>query len=559
MTANKGLTARLRRALKRLLLVIDRYRVTAAERIFLRNVRDSVPRCDSNGPVVLLEAVEDHYYLVLFACIVSRLSAEQSIDVQQFLPRSLRPGFSRSWLHAVKSLMFYNRLTDRKWMRLYSSFCRCVAYRSSASLLSRSSLADLVEARRIWKNLTSGEMLEELTIAGIKVGDLIYDSYLRFKPAETVDLRSAYLWLVIWQTLRDLRQARAYMLNVRPRMFLATFSTYIQHGVAVRVALAAGIEVFTFGNHQEFYKQLKSTDWVHTRNPDGYRSGFARLEDPAPKLEEAERALSARLAGGIDAATAYMKRSAYAGTAELPEGIQGSLLVFLHDFFDSPHCYRGMIFPDFWEWATFTLSLARRAGIKVFVKPHPNQIESSEPVVQRLMAEYPETTCLSIDTSNARLAEAGVACAITVYGTISHEMAYLGVPSIAAGHNPHISFSFCHTARDRDEYARLILNHRSLLHSPEKLRRESLEFYYMHNLKNAEEAPLRDALIRFRARLISQNGLLNSGADFLSFAAGIDASAGFRKACGDLAARLAGRDDALRNPGPLVRERASAV
>lgn len=402
-------------------------------------------------------------------------------------------------------------------------------------------------------------MLEDLTIAGIKVGDLIYDSYLRFKPAATVDLRSAYLLLVIWQTFRDLRQARAYMFDVRPRMFLATFSTYIQHGVAVRVALAAGVEVFTFANNQEFYKQLNSTDWVHTRNPDGYRSGFARLEDPAPKLEEAERALSARLSGGIDAATAYMKRSAYAGTAELPDGIEGSLLVFLHDFFDSPHCYRGMIFPDFWEWATFTLNLARRAGIKVFVKPHPNQIESSKSVVRQLMAEYPEATCLSTDTSNAHLAEAGVACAVTVYGTIAHEMAYLGVPSIAAGHNPHVSFSFCHTARNRNEYARLILSHRSLLHSPEKLRRESLEFYYMHNLRNAKEATLRDALIRFRRRLIREGGSLNSGADFLSFASELDTSPVFCKACGDLAAHLADREDALRNPGPLVRERVSAV
>ena len=555
-----ALPATLTRTRKWLLSLVDRYRITAAERTFLRSIPDPVRRSDHKSPVVLLEAVEDHYNLLLFACIVSRLAAEHPIDTHQFLPRSLRPGSSRSWYYALKSLAFWNRLTDRKWMRLYSSFCRRVAYKASGPFLSRSSLRDLIEARRIWKKLESKEMLEDLTITGIKVGDLVYDSYLRFKPAATVDLRSAYLWIVIWQTLRDLRQARAYMFGVKPRMFIATFSTYIQHGVAVRVALAAGVEVFTFGNHYEFYKQLKLTDWAHTRNPDGYHSGFARLEDPAPKLEEAERALSARLSGGIDAATAYMRRSAYAGTAELPEGIEGSLLVFLHDFFDSPHCYRGMIFPDFWEWATFTLNLARREGIKVFVKPHPNQIESSKAVVQQLMAQYPEATFLSTDTSNAQLAKAGVACAVTVYGTISHEMAYLGVPSIAAGHNPHVSFSFCHTARNRNEYARLILSHRSLLRSPEKLRRESLEFYYMHNLRIAEEeARLRDALIRFRTRLISEGGTLKSGAEFLSFASEIDALPAFRGACADLAAHLADRDDALRDPGPLVRERVSAV
>jgi hypothetical protein len=525
---------------KQVLLLVDRYRITPAEKVFVRAQRDIAASMADRGAIVLIEAVEDHYYLALFAQVVAGILAEQPIQAHQFVPRSLRPGSTRSPYQAVKSFCFYNAWTDRKWIRLYAVFCSRVAYRSARYPFSRGSIAGLIQARRVWRALESKESLLELTLDGIKVGDLIYDTYLRFKPAATVDLKNRYLWVVIWQTLRDLRAARDYMLRAKPRMFISTYSTYIQHGVAVRVALAAGVKVFTFGNYQEFYKRLLATDWAHTRNPDGYRSTFARLEDCTDKLAQANRALTARLSGAIDIATAYMQRSAYQGSAALPQAISGSLVLFLHDFFDSPHCYRWMIFTDFWDWASFTLDLAKRAGIRAFVKPHPNQTQSSRAITERLRSEFPETTWLSASTSNVQLVEAGMGCAVTIYGTVAHELAYLGVPSIAAGDNPHLSFDFCHTARNRDEYSRLILDYRNLPRSPEKLRRESLEFYYMHNLGlTQEEARLQEAVIRFRTLVNTCGGWLRNGADFLEFNRNLRGQPAFDHACRELARQAA--------------------
>jgi hypothetical protein len=526
------LTGQLR---NRALLLFDRYRITPAEKVFLAHNRSIATNGPADAPLVLVEAVEDHYYLALFARVVAGLVAQRPLRIRQIVPRSLRPGNTRSLYAAAKSVLFYNRWTDRKWIRLYGAFCADVAYRSASRSLSREGFADLIDARKIWRGLASSEALLDLTIHDVRVGDLIYDTYLRFKPAATVDLKSPYLCLVIWQALRDLRAARKYILRAKPATLLTTYSTYIQHGVAVRVALAGGVKVIAFGNYQEFYKQLCADDWVHTRNPDGYRAGFAELANSESRLAEAERALTARLSGKIDTATAYMRCSAYGGSADVPAEIAGSLVVFLHDFFDSPHCYRWMIFPDFWEWATYTLNLARRAGIKVFVKPHPNQIVSSLSVVQMLKAHYPEATWLPATTSNRQLADAKMACAVTIYGTVAHEMAYLGVPTIAAGHNPHISFSFCHTARDRDEYSRLILGYRDISHSTERLRRESLEFYAMHNLTvTAEQARLRETVIGFRALITREGGWLRDGRHFVAFKERLDRDPAFHQACRDL-------------------------
>jgi hypothetical protein len=523
----------------RMLVILGRYCTTNAESSFLRSTRLATGQSKEEASVVLVEAVEDHYYLALFADVAARLAAERPISVRQVVSRSLRPGASRSIYHALKSVFFYNAFTDRKWIRLYAAFCSAVAYKSADGSISRKSLLDAIEARRISRNIRSKEMLLDLTLSGVKVGDLVYDTYLRFKPAATVDLNSGYLMVVIWQTLRELRAAQACMSRLKPAMFLTTYSTYVQHGIAVRVALAAGVKVFSFGNFQEFYKKLHLDDWAHTRNPDDYRSGFLRLSNGPSKIELADKALAARLSGKVDAATAYMRRSAYEGESSIPEGIAGSIVLFLHDFFDSPHCYRWMLFPDFWEWATYTLDIATQAGISVYVKPHPNQVAGNEPIIQKLMMKYPDVKWLSVNTSNSQLAGAGMACAVTIYGTVAHEMAYLGVPTIAAGHNPHIDFSFCHTARTREEYRRLLLGHRNLPRATTDLRRGSLEFYCMHNLAvSGDEASLRETVLRFRM-LVIRSGWLRDGREFMEFSKALRAEPAFHEACMQLALELA--------------------
>jgi hypothetical protein len=551
----------LERVRKTVLALLDRYRITPAERIFMRSLPRAAPRPPGDAPIVLVETVEDHYYSALFANIVLGIAARRPIEVQQFVSRSLRPGCTRSLYRIVRSLCYYNRLTDRKWIRFYGAFCSRVAYRSASRVFSFSTLIDLINAWKIWRSLGSKESLIELTVSGTKLGDLIYDTYLRFRPSATVNLDSTYLWVVIWQALRDLRAATVYMSSVKPQMFITSYSCYVQHGIAVRVALAAGVKVVTLGNYQKFYKQLQSADSVHTQNPDDYRSGFSRLANSGAKIEEAAAALAARMAGKFDPATAYMHRSAYAEKAELPRGISGSAVLFLHDFFDSPHCYQWMIFPDFWEWATFTLNLARREGIKVFVKPHPNQIAGSRAVVRMLMRDYPEAAWLSSGTSNVQIAEAGAACAITVHGTVAHEMAYLGVPSISAGHSPHVSFTFSHTARSREEYSRLICNYRDLPHVHEALRRESLEFYCMHNLRiDADEMRLRDLILDYFALVVKHDGFLPDGGGFLSFSQRLNAEPAFRRACAEMAALLHDElaVDLSLNEGALNRERAAS-
>ena len=271
------------------------------------------------------------------------------------------------------------------------------------------------------------------------------------------------------------------------------------------------VEVWSFGNLNSFGKRLSRADPFHTQNFAGYRNVFAALEQQAEKLSHARQQLESRLAGGIDSATSYMRKSAYGQSdVELPNDLDGAVVIFLHDFYDSPHVYPELLFQDFWRWICFTIDVLVKTGARFFLKPHPNQITLGGAVLDRLRKQYPAVKWLPTNVSNVQLAQAGIACGITVYGTVAHELAYLGVPSVACARHPHYTFDFCRTARTQKEYERMLESYWVKPVSKAEMQRQALAFYYMHNLYAAgDERELQLALVDFwRA---SNVGTLNEG------------------------------------------------
>ncbi len=494
--------------------------------LFDRFAAGRQPRAAGEPLKVLVQGAQDVYYYGLFGEIVNGLRGQRAVHAEQIV---LKHAFVGDWRSPARYLRarFIEWLLARKWIRLYGQFCDGVGLRSGGSRAPFADLVDLVRARRIWRGLRHRDDLMALQIDGIRVGDLVNDSYLRFKPAPTVEIRDRYLWQVIWNALRQSRRARSYFNAARPDLLITSYSTYVHHGIPVRQAIAAGVRVISLGNYQEFMKELTARDWSHTRNPDAYAADFRALADPERCLAEAEGRIKARMSGELDSTYSYMRQSAYADSGEAVDDMRGTVCVFLHDFFDSPHVYRHLLFPDFWEWINFTIDALERSGRPFVLKPHPNQIEMSDGVLADLRARHPHLRILSARVTNRQLVDAGIACAVTVYGTVAHEMAYLGVPVITCGDHPHVSFDFCRMARSREEYAQLLGSVDTLPIGKDEARRQAIAFFYMHNLNlSSEMAALREAVTEFRSAC--HDGIA-SGPECARLLAELAGLAGFRE------------------------------
>lgn len=454
---------------------------------------------EANCVTLTFQSVPDKFYFLLFGAICEHLKTKLHGRAELVVVRAVSGAVGTGWLAELKRAAPVAWLWSGPWVRAYGKLIDGVAYRCATWAHPFSDLADWIKSKQLLRQLQLQGNDYSLRIGGIEVADLIIDSYLRFKPSPEFDVSDPFVRRLIWQALRDVRQAHAYFGRVRPRVYLTSYTTYLEHGIPTRIALIHGVNVWAFGNLNQFGKQLTLSDSYHTQDFSGYKSGFNALDRQAERLQQAREQLENRLSGGIDAATSYMRQSAYAQSGvELPAGLEDAVVVFLHDFYDSPHVYSELVFHDFWRWICFTVEVLQKLGVPFFLKPHPNQIALSDEALGRLRAKYPCLKWLPAEASNVQLAQAGIACGVTVYGTVAHELAYLGVPSIGCARHPHHTFDFCRTARTQHEYENMLETYWEKPLPLEVMQRQALAFYYMHNLYGAgDERDLRRAFVTF--------------------------------------------------------------
>lgn len=437
-----------------------------------------------------MEVIPDPVYFGLMGVLMHDIAFRWGCKTHAVVVRSVNAYFGFSLWSEFRRNALLNWAVMRQWLASFGSLATQVAYRSSSWSRPLEDTRDLVRSYRIWQKWCAQEChiaMDCLDIDGIVCGDLIIDSYLRLAPSPSFKVDDIFVWRLLWQATRDVGRARSYFRKHRPALYLTTYSTYIEHGIPARVALQEGIPVFSFGNFFKFGLRLTADHDRHTPDCRDYRQGFEVLPPELREacMEEAEKTLEFRMSGGIDHATGYMRNSAYAPAQknQLTNHLQlkGAVVVFLHDFYDSPHVWDDFVFTDFWDWIITTIDALKKLGVNFVIKPHPNQIALSDQAIVDLREKYPGLMWLDTATNNRMLAEAGISCGVTVYGTVAHELAYLGIPTIGAASHAHHSFNFCRTARSRSEYLELLSDCLSVHMPRTDMRKEALGFFSMHN------------------------------------------------------------------------------
>jgi len=449
-------------------------------------------KADQNCPLVVIQCIEDPLFYGLFASLMLELRRTCGARGALLLARSINGAVGVSWLAMIARSLPLAWMITSQWARVNRNLVGPVAYRSHSLRHPFWDIMDIWRSWKIWRRLRRADDILNLKIDGVHIGDLVVDSYLRFRPSPRFNVGDRFVWRVLWQTLRDLRRACHYFKMARPALYLSNNSTYVEHGVPVRVALSLNIPVRVFGNLAVFGKLLTQDDVFQTKDTSDYRRVFESLENPHHLLNEADKELAFRLSGGVDSATSYMKASAYSQSEETVPDVSGAVVVFMHDFYDSPHIYADLIFVEFWAWISCTINTLTDAGVPFWLKPHPNQIALSNEALHLLQETFPQARLLSSKITNIQLVKAGMLCGVTVYGTVAHELAYMGIPSIACARHPHHAFDFCRTARSVAEYQAYLRTPSVSPLSSDEMRRQALAFYYMHNLfGNRESRELR--------------------------------------------------------------------
>ena len=146
------------------------------------------------------------------------------------------------------------------------------------------------------------------------------------------------------------------------------------------------------------------------------------------------------------------------------------VVVFLHDFYDSPHAYDNFSFQTFGNGQLLCFRISKRMEFPFVLNLIRTKLKSGL-VIDKLTQLYPDLSIIDPKTSNSVIFASQISCGITAYGSVAHELAYFGIPSISCAMNPHFSFDFTSCAATAEEYSELIARAAELKINQEQLAR----------------------------------------------------------------------------------------
>lgn len=464
-----------------------KFAVSAAARRFMAHNRRvfSPPRDKSKDvPIVLFELSTMQSGHISYSYLANALAELHGARIEAYLP-SAPAGWKRKLLFEV------GRVLGLEYFGIYRSFG------TSEFFAVKPGREQQERARKICaqvkQRLRNLRDLEDLTIEGVWVGDLIYDTYLMRMRKPTVDLNGEEFQallqemieaIVFWDDYFDTHDVRG--INVSHCVY--------DVALPLRVAVRRNIPVYQV-TATHLYRLTQANLFAYN-DFFYFRERFAALPRHVREagIAEAKRRIERRFAGEVGVDMSYSTKSAY-GTSRhtqlLTPSPRKKILIATHCFFDSPHSYGNNVFPDFYEWLDCLGRVTEITDYDWYIKTHPDFLPGTKEVIDAFVAKYPKFTLLPSDASHHQIIAEGIDVALTTYGTIAFEYAALGIPVINASQcNPHIAYDFNLHAKDADDYRRMLVNAEW---EQLKIDKTSVyEYYFMRNIYNTQDLFFRD-------------------------------------------------------------------
>ena len=358
-----------------------------------------------------------------------------------------------------------------------------------------SNLANLTFLK-IYKKIKSKDDILDIEIDKIKIGDLIYDSYLtrnkRQKP--TIDIKSEDFKIFLKDFLNLYFFWIDYFNKNKVKVILVSHSIYTM-GIPYRIALKKKIDCFEIKENR--IKRHKQNNPYHYSEAYDYPKIFKSFSKKKQKiaLKLANHNLRKRFEGtNIDLPysikTAFKKKRI---KKNLSKKDRFTILILTHDFIDAPHIGGKFAFADMFEWIKNLSELSvYKKKYNWLLKNHKKQggkftfyQNFTEKNIDELIKNS-NIKKLDSNLSHNEIISDGVDLVLTVFGTAAHEYAYQGINVLNASEmNPHVGYKFNHHISSNIGYKKFFNNPKKKKIKIDK--KKVLEFYYMHYIYNSRD------------------------------------------------------------------------
>jgi len=432
-------------------LFIDTQKITEIQKQF--GIALSVFRSihPSKNGILLTQIVEDYESTIKLAAASKVIADEKKLTIHTY---DVHIHKSIGW--ADENQNTFDRFFKTPKEIIHENFSKKTIFRNDEKYHDQKLV--IKELARIRKEVNSREDLLKVQIDGLLVGDLIYDTYLRFFHQPTIFNIDNNVFQIVEIAINIFYNFKLFLKNNNVKCIVNTFAGYIQHAIPVRIADEAGIEIFTMGSKSYLIQKYDDKFPYCSINHTKFRPDRTL---PEGAIELAEGILSTRLKGGVDPATYYMKESSFAVKPFIKELTDKfnekarNIVIYAHEFYDAPHINRKLQFPDLFQYLNEVLkNLVDLDDTNVFIKTHPGGMTGTKEVAIELIESFNASHFHVLDetVSNVQIVHLRPDIVATARGSVGVEMSYFEIPVIALYDNPYVNFNFVHTCYDKETY-----------------------------------------------------------------------------------------------------------
>ena len=358
-----------------------------------------------------------------------------------------------------------------KYYKVYNSF-------NVEKFIRPSIETDIMEKSKkkylaIVKKISSKEKLLNLKIEGVIIGDLIYDTFLKIKKLPTVDINSDILKNYIFECIQVFYYWKKYFENNNVKSVITVHPTYL-YGIIMRLACQKNIPVYRA--HVNSVQYIKQKNY-NAGKPFGDYPKYFNLLNTKNKIELINKS-KLLLEDILKKKVESPKLKKFEPKIKKNEKI--SVLIAMHNFYDSPHVFGKLLFPDFYEWLIYLVKISKKTDYKWYLKLHPENDIKDFKFIKKIIGKKGNIEILPSDVTHKFVLKKKIQFVLTCFGTIGYEYAYLGLTVInACKFNPHQAYNFNLNPKNILEYSKIIKNLRQYLIKPPK--KEILEFFYIRH------------------------------------------------------------------------------
>jgi hypothetical protein len=448
----------------------------------------------NNKEIILVELFPWYPWIYFWSYLVNILSKEKKYQIAFYYFDFYQSKLSLSSYYIHKLKKIYNSFNVSKGISEYD-----FSY----------SKQDLLRYEKAFNNIKTKKNLLNYKKSQIKIGDLIYDSFLRTTYEPTLILNDSRLKTIFFRAQKIFEEVIFFMQKNSVKYIIPSHLCYISYGIITRIAQFKRINIIKIksenGGRANF--RLIKVDKYNLDEPPYYSykktfSNFSSVEKNKA-LTLGKQIIKKRFSGSFDPNLPYMKKSQFSKNSPKKiinlSNVKKKIIIFPHCFYDYPHRYRSMIFNDFYEHAIFFMKLSKKMdNYDWFYKPHPHSLSGHVNVHKDLLTKFRHINFLDKEVSHIDIIKLKPKCVITNHGSVAHEYAFYKIPAINTGDNPHINYNFCLNVKNLKQLKTTMLNLDAHISKIDFDKKEIYEFIYMHyyhylNLNN-ESSLLKDRL-----------------------------------------------------------------